>query len=175
MRIIALFLAVFLSASPAAFADQLSPFTIESLAGKQAPDFTLIDQRGNQVTLSSFRGKPVLLNFWAPWAPNSIEEVGTLTKLRERADMKDLVILGIAADRKPEAAQSFLKHTPVNYPMLTDPGLMVTMQRYSAFMAPISFLIDRSGVITQIYYGQQEWLQPSLQKQLAEHIGIRTR
>jgi peroxiredoxin len=117
----------------------------------------------------------VLLNFWAPWSPNSRAEVMSLIQLRARADMKELVILGITADRTPDAAQSFLKKASRNYPILADPGLRVTTQRYAAFMIPLSILIDRNGVITKIYYGQQEWLRPSLQQQLAEHVAIRAR
>jgi peroxiredoxin len=167
---IALLLAVFLSLAPAAFADQLSPFTIESFIGNQAPDFTLTDQKEQPVTLSAFRGRPVLLNFWAPWAPNSLDEVKTLAQLRDRADMKNLVILGITVDKKPDAAQALLQQNPVNYPILTDPGLVVTMQRYAAFMVPLTIMIDRNGIVTKIYYGQQEWLRPKMLQSLARHI-----
>lgn len=172
---IAIILAAFLLIAPASFADQLSPFTIGSLVGKQAPDFTLIDQQDKQITLSSFRGRPILLNFWAPWSPNSIDEVNTLVELRRRADMNELVIIGITVDKKPDAAEALLRQTSLNYPLLTDPELIVTTQRYAAFMVPLSLLIDRNGVITKIYYGQQEWLRPNLQKQLAEHVGNRAR
>ncbi len=60
------------------------------------------------MALSALRGKPVLLNFWAPWAPNSQEEVRTLIRLRSQPALKELVILGITADRNPDAAAAFL-------------------------------------------------------------------
>jgi len=166
----AFLLAVFFCCTPAFGTDQLSPLAIESLIGKPAPDFTLTDQNGQPVALSAFRGKPVLLNFWAPWAPNSKEEVRTLIVLRTQTAMKELVIIGITADRNPDTAAAFLGAMPINYPVLSDPGLVVTMRKYAAFMVPITILIDRSGLVKKIYYGQQEWLRPSVQKQLTEHI-----
>lgn len=171
----AFLLAVFFCFPPAFGAEQLSPFAIESLIGKPAPDFTLNDQNGQPVTLSALRGKPVLLNFWAPWAPNSQEEVRTLIRLRSQPALKELVILGITADRKPDAAAAFPGAIQINYPVLNDPGLVVTKERYHAFMVPLTLLIDRAGVVTKIYYGQQDWLRPNLRQQLAEHIGNQPR
>ncbi|KAF0182202.1 MAG: alkyl hydroperoxide reductase [Nitrospirae bacterium] len=168
--IIALLLAAVFFFPPAASAEQLSPFAIDQLIGKKAPDFTLSDQSGASVTLSTFLGKPVLLNFWAPWSPNSLDEVSTLVRLRERADMKELVVIGITADKKADAAQVFLQRKPVNYSLLTDPGLIVTTRRYAAFMVPLSLLIDRNGIVTKIYFGQQEWLRPKMLQALVEHL-----
>lgn len=166
----AFLLAVFFCFPSAFGAEQLSPFAIESLIGKPAPDFTLNDQNGQPVALSALRGKPVLLNFWAPWAPNSQNELRTLIALRKQTAMKQLVILGITADRKPDAAAAFPVAMQINYPVLSDPGLVVTKERYQAFMVPLTLLIDRAGVVTKIYYGQQEWLRPDVQKQLSGHI-----
>ncbi|HSW64012.1 MAG TPA: TlpA disulfide reductase family protein [Dissulfurispiraceae bacterium] len=165
-----LLLAAFLFFLPAASVEQLSPFVIDQLVGKQAPDFTLTDQNGKSVTLSTFHGKPLLLNFWGPWAPNSLDEVRTLVRLRERADMKELVVIGITADKKTDAAQAFLRRKPVNYPILTDPDLSVTTHRYAAFMIPLSLLIDRHGIVTKIYFGQQEWLRPKMLQAIVEHV-----
>lgn len=127
-----------------------------------------MDQNGKPVTLSSFRGRPVLLNFWAPWAPNSRAEVMSLIQLRARADMKDLVILGITADRKTDSALAFLSGNPANYPILQDPGLNVSLQRYSVFMSPTTLLIDRSGIIRKLYFGQQEWGREKMVRELIE-------
>lgn len=171
----AFLLAVFFCFPPAFGAEQLSPFAIESLIGKPAPDFTLNDQNGQPVTLSALRGRPVLLNFWAPWAPNSQEEVRTLIRLRSQPALKELVILGITADRKPDAAAAFSGAIQINYPVLNDPGLVVTTRKYAAFMVPITILIDRNSLVKNIYYGQQEWLRPNLRQQLAEHIGNQSR
>ncbi len=172
----AILLAAFLLLSPnAASSEQLSPFLIDQLVGKQAPDFTLKDQRGHPVTLSTFRGRPVLLNFWAPWAPNSRDEVASLIHLRNKHEMKELVILAITVDKIPDKADAFLQQMAVNYPVLSDPGLKVTKERYFVFMSPTTMLIDRSGVVAKLYFGQQEWLRPNLQKQLAEHISNRAR
>jgi len=101
--------------------------------------------------------------------------VKTLIRLRSQPALKELVILGITADRTPNAAMAFISAHPVSYPILTDPGLVVAKERYAAFMIPLSLLIDRNGVISKIYYGQQEWLRPSLQQQLTEHIANRAR
>lgn len=171
MRVrIAVLLAVFLLLAPAVFAQQLSPFAIESLIGNPAPDFTLNDQNGQPVPLSALRGKPILLNFWAPWSPNSKDEVRTLLALRREPALKELVIIGITADRNPDAASAFLGALQMNYPVLSDPGLVVTTRKYAVFMIPLTILIDRNGLVKKIYYGQQEWLRPSMQKQLAGHI-----
>jgi peroxiredoxin len=153
-------------------ADPISPYTIETLIGNTAPDFTLNDQHGNSITLSTFRGRPVLLNFWAPWAPNSLHEVKNLIALRNQPEMSDLVILGITAART-HSATDLAKQLSANYPLLDDPELVVTKRRYDVFMVPITFLIDRDGRVKKIFYGQQEWLWPAMQKQLFEHIRMR--
>ncbi len=172
----AFLLAVFLLLSPnAASAEQLSPFLIDQLVGKEAPDFTLKDQRGQPVTLSSFRGRPVLLNFWAPWAPNSADEVAALIHLRNKHEMKELVILAITADKKSDKAEAFLRQRAVNYPVLSDPGLKVTKELYFVFMSPTTMLIDRNGIVAKLYFGQQEWLRSKMQQQLAEHVNNRAR
>ncbi|HMK42623.1 MAG TPA: redoxin domain-containing protein [Dissulfurispiraceae bacterium] len=167
--IVAFLLALFFL--PSADADELSPFLIDNLIGKSAPDFTLQDQNGRSIALSSLHGKPVLLNFWAPWAPNSRAEVITLGKLRVRPDMKELVILGITVDKNETDAKQFVRQATVPYPVLSDPELAVTEKLYAVFMVPTTIFIDRQGVIARIFFGQQEWLNPALLRNLQSMTG----
>ena len=99
--------------------------------GLLAPDFELTDAlSGEQVRLSSFKGRPVWLNFWASWCPGCVTEMPRIQKAYERYGSDGLVVLGINVQETPEEARRFV----------TDRGFKWT------------FLLDRDGRVTDLYY-----------------------
>ena len=95
---------------------QKMPFPLHA-RGEQAPAFSLPDLSGRSVALNNFRGKPVLLTFWASWCRLCVAEADLFDRLNREMGNK-LVVLGLDVDDDPDELQHFLKIRPVSYPIL---------------------------------------------------------
>jgi peroxiredoxin len=117
-----------------------------------APDFTLPSTNGNNVHLSDFHGKVVLLDFWATWCPPCRQAIPHLTELQERLGAKGFQALGLSLDESRDDLRSFVSETPVNYPILrADDSTRAAYGGVSAI--PQVFLVDRKGKIRERYQG----------------------
>jgi peroxiredoxin len=143
-----------------------SPYAIESLTGQKAPDFTLVDLAGKSVSLSSQRGKVVVLVFWAPWCPPCKEELQSLNKLYQTYKSKGLVVLAVSSDKSLASVKDFIAKNPVAFDILFDDKLSVSRDLYKAFMVPTTFVIDRRGLIFKKHFGEQDWTKPELVKEI---------
>ena len=152
------------------FAETPSPFAVEKLEGRKAPDFTLKDINGNPVSLSSFKGKTVLLNFWATWCPPCRAEMSSMDKLSQMLKNKGLVILSVSTDRAVTDVKDYLKKYPVSFSVVVDYNLNVSRSLYKVFMVPTTFLIDKRGIIVEKYFGEQDWTDPALIKEIEPHL-----
>jgi thiol-disulfide isomerase/thioredoxin len=119
--------------------------------GKDAPDFTVTDLNGKKHTLSEYRGKNVMLTFWATWCPPCIAEIPHLIELRKQIGEDKLVILGISyIDQRntTEAIRKFVTANPViNYPVTsTDLAIMPVPYNFINSI-PSSFFIAPDGKI----------------------------
>lgn len=136
------------STFPTALA-QTDPNAIGWSVGSQAPEIKLKDLKDDTVRLSDFRGKPVLVNFWATWcAPCRIEMPIMEEKYRAYKDTKEFVILAVDVkdDSGIDAVRSFLGELSLTFPVLMDSeGSAGTA--YNVLGLPTSFFIDRRGVI----------------------------
>ena len=111
-----------------------------------APDFDLKTTEGKTVHLRVFRGKAVLLNFWATWCVPCKQEMPWLLELQKQYGPRGLMILGISMDNSAEPVRRFLEKHPVNYPILM--GTQQIAERYFVKGLPASVYIDRNGKIT---------------------------
>jgi thiol-disulfide isomerase/thioredoxin len=134
---------------PSSDGDALNP------AGKPAPDFTLQTLDGKDVTLSSLRGKAVLLNFWATWCGPCKIEMPWFVELQKQYGSKGLQIVGVAMDdSSTQDIQTFVKEMGVNYPVLI--GKEAVGQAYGGVdVLPTTFFIDRNGTIVAREFGLQ--------------------
>ena len=122
----------------------------QSWYGQAAPDFTLKDLAGKEYRLSDYRGKTVLLVFWATWCPPCKMEVPSLIKLRNDIPEENLAILAIS-DEKPDLVKRFVAAQNINYTILLDTGKMPApfgfKRVYGTSGVPCSFFIDPEGTI----------------------------
>ena len=141
------------------FAVLLAAF--ESLAfagtvGESAPHFTLKDLDGKDVSLSSFEGKPVFLNFWMTWCKYCKKERKELDALHKAYKDKDLVIISVALDRSKKKVVNFMEEYPADFIVLTD-SKMKSGAMYGVRGFPATFLIGRDGIIKHKVSGYREW------------------
>ncbi len=127
----------------------------ELAVGQPAPDFTLTTLEGKQLSLSQFRGQPVLINFWASWCPPCRLEMPDLVRAYEAHQAEGFVILAINLTFQDslEDAQAFVEEFNMSFPVLLDETGEVTTNLYRLFGLPTSVFVDRSGIITHIQIG----------------------
>lgn len=131
-----------------------------SVAGREAINFPL-QYDGRSMHLSDFRGKVVLLNFWASWCPPCLEETPSLNRLQEQIASKGGVVLGVSVDEDGQAYKKFLKTNHVVFPTYRDPTSKIASE-YGTSMFPESYLIDRQGRLQRKIVGPQDWQTPSI-------------
>ena len=123
--------------------------------GDPAPEFALPDLAGATRTLADFRGRPLLINFWATWCAPCVEEMPLLAALRSRQPEGGLEVIGIALD-DPAAVRDFVARLAIDYPILLDtPGRGDTSMRYGDVQGvlPYTVLVDSQGRIADIRAG----------------------
>jgi peroxiredoxin len=120
-----------------------------------APDFTLSTFNGEVVNLGDFRGKGVILNFWASWCPPCRDEMPLLTRAFEQYQDQGLMILAINATHQDtrDAAAGFISEFRLPFPVLLDEMGHVTDHLYNVFGLPVSVFIDRDGKISRVVTG----------------------
>lgn len=122
--------------------------------GDKAPDFTLSDISGSPVSLSSLKGKVVLLEFWATWCPPCKEAIPELRTIHEKYKERGFVLLGVAVDKGADsrtAVSSYVKRHSITYPVLIDDNN--TNGSYSVTSIPTSFIIDKTGKVVNSRVG----------------------
>jgi cytochrome c biogenesis protein CcmG/thiol:disulfide interchange protein DsbE len=113
--------------------------------GAPAPNFELQTLDGRTVQLADFRGRPVLVNFWASWCTPCRDEFPFLQQLVN--DHKDLVVLGVTEDTITSDAKAFVRHRHATWPMLADTGGQVARE-YGVKPIPQTMFVDRNGTMT---------------------------
>ncbi len=130
-----------------------------------APEFVLQDMTGKQYALSDYRGRVVVLNFWASWCPPCVEEMPSMQRAADKLAEHDIPILGIGAGETRESVTRFLESTPVGFPLLLDSNLKV-METWSIPSLPVTLVIDPQGRIALVALGGREWDSPEILEQI---------
>lgn len=124
---------------------------------KPAPlDFTLKDMDGKDVKLADYKGKVIMLNFWATWCGPCKYEIPMFVELQNEYRDKGVVFLGVSVDDEPAALQEFAKAERMNYPVLVGAGHEIQNAYGPIFGVPTTMLISREGVICTRYSGPRE-------------------
>ena len=117
-----------------------------------APDFSLPDLTGQKLNLSSYRGKVVLLDFWATWCDPCRDEIPRFVELQNKYADRGLQIIGVSMDDSPEPVREFSQRFKMNYPVVM--GNAKTGELYGGVLGlPIAFLIGRDGRISAKHIG----------------------
>lgn len=125
------------------------------IAGQPAPDFKLKTLDGGEVSLSQFRGQPVLINFWASWCPPCRLEMPDLVRAYEAHKAEGFVILGIDLtfqDSIPDV-RAFVEEFQMTFPVLLDETGVVTTEVYRLRGLPMSIFVDRTGIVSRVHIG----------------------
>ncbi|HLB73714.1 MAG TPA: TlpA disulfide reductase family protein [Sedimentisphaerales bacterium] len=121
-----------------------------------APPFTLPDVNGNQISLSDFQDKVIIVTFWATWCTGCVAEIPHFIELYDQYKDQGLGIIAISLDEGgADDVRPFLKKKPINYTMLIG-NEDVSKQYNTKGILPTTFVIDRTGKIRSKYVGYRK-------------------
>ncbi len=145
-------LLLLLSWSAAAFSGQLlTPYK----GAQPAPDFELVDVDGDKHRLSDYRGKPLIINFWATWCPPCREEMPSMNRAWHKVK-DDVSMLAINVGEDEDTIFIFSADYPIDFPVLLDQSGDVIKQ-WPVKGLPTTFVLDREGNIHYTAVGAREW------------------
>lgn len=141
--------------------DLFSKIKISLIKGdKKAPDFSLIDLNSEKVGLKQFKGKIILLNFWATWCGPCKEEMPSLEVLYQQFKEKNFVLLAISVDYEGlKPVKEFIDKHHYTFPVLLDPNCE-TLDLFEIKGIPTTFLIDKKGRMVGKAIGPRDWKSP---------------
>jgi peroxiredoxin len=132
-----------------------------ALLNAPAPDFTVQDA-GRRVSLHDFRGKVVVLNFWATWCPPCVDEMPSLVALQTKPEVKDKVqVFAVSLDQDEGAYKKFLSDYRINILTIRDPSQEST-RPYATTGFPETFIIDANGILRRKFIGPVDWTKPEI-------------
>lgn len=122
---------------------------------RPAPNFTVKNLSGETATLEKFRGKVVLLDFWATWCKPCVKSMPALQQLHERYSGRGFTVLGVSTDVNAEkVVPRFIAKRKISYPIFLDSETEPAWEKYRVIVVPMLFLIDRKGQIVQQWTGE---------------------
>lgn len=142
----------------------------EARPATPAPELKAQDLAGATRTLADYRGKVVLLNFWASWCPPCLREMPSMERLREKMAGRPLVIVALDSAETRKEVEAFLAKMQLGFPVLLDPDGSNT-KRWRVFALPTSFLLDASGRIRYVLTGPIEWDEDAAVAKIEELLG----
>ena len=145
-------LLAWLSSSAISAGGTLQPYEDQGTSS----DFKLVDIKGNTHTLTDYRGKIVVVNFWASWCPPCIQEMPSMQRLQEKLAGQPFVILPINVGEKKYRVWKFVKLINFTLPVPLDTDSKVFAD-WGASVLPTSFLLDTEGHIRYRAQGELEW------------------
>ena len=139
--------------------------------GQKAPDFHLKGAFGGEGKLSDYRGKVVLLNFWATWCAPCVKEMPSLQTLYHFLGGDDFEIIAVSMDQEgASVVQDFARVNRLEFSLVTDPDSL-TESLYHLTGLPESYLIDKDGVIREKVLGPRDWRAGDSVKLVTDLLG----
>ena len=128
------------------------PALAGSSAAAPAPAFTLASRAGQDVSLAQYKGQVVMLNFWASWCGPCRQEMPLLESIYKKYNKMGFTMIGVNVEPDSNAANEWLKATPVSFPILYDRDSKVS-KLYDVAGMPSTVIIDRSGKLRVLHRG----------------------
>jgi cytochrome c-type biogenesis protein len=152
--------------------DETARDDTNSLKGAEAPNFTLIDMEGNEVSLNSLRGKVVFLDFWATWCPpcrNSLPHTQALSQ-HEKTKSGDLVVLAVNAREDVDKVKKFMQDNNYSFRVLLDKDGKV-LDSFKVRGIPTFVLIDREGKVAWVQVGFMPGSEKAMEEAVTQALG----
>ena len=130
-----------------------------------APAFDLKDPQDRPQRLADYRGKTVILNFWATWCPPCREEMPSMQRAHEAVSGDGIALVAINVGEDAETIREFLDSSPVEFPLPMDLDSSV-VQSYPVKGLPTTFVIDPDGRLAYVATGGREWDDPKILEQV---------
>jgi len=129
------------------------------MAGDTAPEFTIAADNGRSVSVPSFGGKLLVLNFWASWCPPCVQETPSLSRFAQEFAGKGVVVLGVSVDKDEKAYHGFLDRF---HPAFLTARESKIHEDYGTFMYPETYIIDNRGKVVQKLAEAADWMDPKM-------------
>jgi thiol-disulfide isomerase/thioredoxin len=146
----------------AAGAAELKPWT-----GGATPPLVLQDLHGRTHRLADYRGKVVLVNFWATWCEPCRDEMPSIERLRQFLAGKPFEVLAVNIGEPLGRIERFLEKMPLGFPVLLDRDSGAA-KAWKARVVPATFLVGPDGRIRYVHYGELDWSSEPVRKRVAE-------
>jgi len=147
---------ILLAASARVSAQPLKPW-----GGVVTPPLELADLDGKTHRLADYRGKTVLVNFWATWCTPCREEMPSIERLRVALAGKPFVVLAVNVGESADAARAFAATMPLGFPLLLDRDTRAS-RAWGARVLPATYLVGPDGVARFSYFGELDWAKPDV-------------
>ena len=134
-----------------ALAQELKPWR-----GGDTPQLEALDVEGTSHRLAHYRGKVVLVNFWATWCAPCREEMPSIERLRQSLADRPFVVLAVNVGESGRTAREFAAKVPVGFPLLLDRDTRIA-KSWGAKLLPATFIIGPDGAIRYTHLGELDW------------------
>ena len=135
--------------------------------GGATPALQLPDLQGRTHRLSDYRGKVVLINFWATWCAPCREEMPSIERLRQAMQGKPFAVLAVNLAEPEPRIRQFLQSMPLGFPVLLDANMSAT-NAWKVRQLPASFVVGPEGRIRYTYIGDLDWSSAAVRQTLSE-------
>lgn len=125
--------------------------------GQSLADISLKTLDGNEVPLADFRGRVLVINFWATWCGPCREEMPALQALSDRLDPRHYAVLGVSVDRDLNLVREFLLKYDLSFPQFSDNEMSLSGDRLKVQAFPETLIVDAEGVLRRRILGVRAW------------------
>jgi len=140
---------------------------LPSWSGGPTPSLRLPDLEGKEHALEAYRGRVVLVNFWATWCVPCKEEMPSIERLRSSMQGRPFAVLAVNLAEPDARVQRFLRDVPLGFPILMDRDTSAS-RAWKARLLPATFIVGPDGRIRYSYIGELDWSREPIRRQIAE-------
>jgi len=150
-----------------AFAQAAGAADLQRWTRGATPALVLEDLGGRVHRLADYRGKVVLVNFWATWCEPCRDEMPSIERLRSALAAEPFVVLAVNLAEPRSRIERYLAQMPLSFPILRDRDTQ-TAKAWHARVLPASYLVDRAGAIHYVHYGEFDWASDTARAKVRE-------